>query len=157
MVQLIVIDIAVVVAVSILIGALAPRTPRAWLAADVGPLTLLPAESSSTYRRWHVTTLARRLPELGELFGGSSKGSLSGSTPDDLSAYLVEVRRGEWVHWASIAASTVLFAFNPWWLALSFVALVAAGNLPFILVLRNNRLRIRDILRRNGQRRDGTG
>jgi hypothetical protein len=148
---LIVIDIAVIVGLSVLIGAVAPRVPTRWLLADVGPLAFLPWESSRRYRRLGVTTLARRLPELGGAFGGSSKAQLPGVTPEHLSDYLVEVRRAEWVHWASIAVSLVLFAFNPWWLALTFVVVVAGGNLPFILVLRNNRLRIRGILERNGR------
>ena len=152
MAWLIVIDIAVVVLLSVLIGILAPRVPATWLAADVGPLVLLGSESVRAYRRWGVSSLARRLPELGDMFGGSSKSHLPGTTAADLSAYLVEVRRAEWVHWISIAVSPILFAFNPWWLALMFVLLVAIGNLPFILVLRNNRLRIRGILRRSGQR-----
>ena len=45
-----------------------------------------------------------------------------------------------------------LFAFNPWWLALAFVIAVTAGNLPFILVLRNNRVRINRIIDRDGGR-----
>jgi hypothetical protein len=52
------------------------------------------------------------------------------------------------VHWGSIAGSLVLFAFNPWWLALTFVLVVTAGNLPFILVLRHNRLRLLHVLGR---------
>jgi hypothetical protein len=134
---LIVIDIAVVAGASILFGAIAPRVPSAWLQVDVGPLAFLPVESTKGYRRIGVMRLARRLPELGGTFGGASKSRLPGVTPEHLADYLVEVRRAEWVHWASMAISLVLFAFG--------------GNLPFILVLRNNRLRIRGILERNGR------
>ena len=147
-VGLVIVDIAVIVGMSVLIGAMAPRWPDRWLAADVGPLALLPFETPRRYRRMGVATLPGRLPELGTLFGGSSKSSLPGTGIDDLVAYAREVRRAEWVHWLSIAASLVLFAFNPWWLALAFVVVVGGGNLPFILVLRNNRLRIRGILLR---------
>jgi len=150
---LIVTDIAVVVVLSVLIGAIAPRIPNSWLRADVGPLRLLEAESATAYRRVGVTSLARLLPELGGLFGGESKASLPGYSADDLTAYVVEVRRAEWVHWTCLAVPLVLFAFNPWWLAGLFVVLVAVGNAPFILVLRNNRLRIRGILERDGRQR----
>lgn len=149
---LIVIDIAIVAGASILIGALAPRVPRAWLATDVGPLTLLPIETPAGYRRLGVRALARRLPELGTAFGGSSKSRLPGLTTADLAAYRVELRRAEWVHWLSIAASMLAFIVGPWWLAIILVLVVVGGNLPFILVLRNNRLRIRGILERNGRR-----
>lgn len=152
MALLIVIDIAVVVTVSIVIGAVAPRVPSAWLASDVGPLRLLPFENAQTYRRWGVPALARRLPELGGLFGGESKATLSGYSAQGLVDYAVEVRRAEWVHWASIVASVIVFAFNPWWVATVFVILVALVNAPFILVLRNNRVRIRGILERDGRR-----
>lgn len=152
MISLIAIDIAFVVLVSVAIGVIAPRVPGTWLAADAGPLLLLPNESARGYRRLGIPRLIRRLPEWGEMFGGSSKATLPGTTPDDLIAYAVEARRAEWVHWLSITAALALFAFNPWWLASTFVVLVAAGNLPFILILRNNRLRIRGILERNGRR-----
>lgn len=146
MLVLIVLDATVIVALSMLIGATAPRVPGSWFAADVFPLTFLPAESGLRYRRIGIGALTRRLPELGTTFGGSSKASLPGTTTAELTAYAIEVRRAEWVHWLSIAASLVLFAFNPWGLALVFVVLVVVGNLPFILILRNNRLRIRGIL-----------
>ncbi len=152
MALLIVVDIVVVVVLSVLIGAIAPRIPNRWLVADVGPLRLAPIESAQRYRTLGVPSLARRLPELGGLFGGESKASLTGYSADGLVAYAIEVRRAEWVHWMSIAAAFVLFAFNPWWLAALFVILVAIGNAPFILVLRNNRVRIRGILERDGRR-----
>ena len=149
---LVAIDILVVVVVSIGTGALAPRWPASRLARDVFPLHLWPWESVGFYRRLGVPRLARRLPELGATFGGESKSQLPGSSSADMTAYLREVRRAEWVHWVSVASPVVLFLFNPWWLALAFVLVVTAGNLPFIAVLRNNRLRIQRIIDRNGRR-----
>jgi hypothetical protein len=149
---LVVVDIVVVVGISIGVGAWAPRWPSSWLGHDTFPLARMPWESVGFYRRIGVARLARRLPELGAAFGGESKGQLPGSAPSDLARYLPEVRRAEWVHWLSIAGSFVLFAFNPWWLALAFVVAVTLGNLPFILVLRNNRFRIQRILDKDGGR-----
>jgi hypothetical protein len=146
MMRLVVTDIVVIVALSVAIGIVAPRIPDRLLVNDVFPLTFMRAESPLGYRRLRVNVLTRALPELGSIFGGSSKSSLPGTTSADLIAYAIDVRRAEWVHWSSIAVSFVLFLFNPWELALLFVLLVAAGNAPFILVLRNNRLRIRGIL-----------
>lgn len=148
-VVLVVIDIALVIVVSIVAGALAPRWPSRWLQSDPPPLTLMSWETPATYRRLGVPALARRLPELGSLFGGESKAALPGFTPADLQRYLVEVRRGEWVHWVSVATPLLLFTFNPWWLALAFTVAVALGNLPFILILRNNRRRIGAIIDRD--------
>ena len=152
LVWLVVIDIAIVAGVSIGMGAVAPRWPDRWLTRDLFPLTLQPWETPAFYRRLGTGRLARRLPELGATFGGESKSQLPGGRRDDLLAYLREVRRAEWVHWISIASSLLLFAFNPWWLALAFVVVVTAGNTPFVLVLRHNRLRIRRIIDRDGDR-----
>lgn len=146
---LIAIDIVVVVAISIGVGASAPRWPLRWLRRDTPPLALMRWETPAAYRRLGVPMLARRLPELGATFGGETKSALPGSTTADLERYLLEVRRAEWVHWISIASSLLLIAFNPWWLALAFVVGVTLGNLPFIVILRNNRRRILSIIRRN--------
>ena len=151
-VVLIVIDIAIVVGLSVGIGAWAPRWPASWLSRDTFPLVLMPWEKPSFYRRLGVARLARRLPELGATFGGASKTELPGRSASDLAMYLREVRRAEWVHWLSCAATILLFAFNPWWLALAFVVAVTMGNLAFILVLRNNRLRLLRIIDMDGGR-----
>lgn len=149
---LVVVDIVIVVTVSIGAGAWAPRWQGAWLRRDIVPLTLWPWETPTFYRRIGVIGLARRLPELGATFGGESKSRIPGRTSGELEAYLVEVRRAEWVHWISVASPLLLFALNPWWLALAFLVVVTLGNLPFILVLRHNRVRLRRILDRNGER-----
>jgi glycosyl-4,4'-diaponeurosporenoate acyltransferase len=151
-VLLIVADILVVLAISIGVGALAPRWPDSWLDSDPVPLALGRWETAAFYRRLRIPRLARRLPELGATFGGESKSQLPGGTREHLIVYRREVRRAEWVHWASVIGTFILFAFNPWWLALVFVIVVTAGNLPFILVLRNNRIRISRIIDKDGGR-----
>ena len=152
LIVLVVVDIVVVVTASIGVGAWAPRWPASWLGHDTFPLTRMPWESPAFFRRLGVPALSRRLPELGSTFGGESKAALPGLAADDLAAYLREVRRAEWVHWLSIAVTLVLLAFNPLWLALVFIVGVGLGNLPFILVLRNNRFRLLRILDKAGRR-----
>lgn len=139
-------DLVFVIAVSVLIGMTAPRWPRTWLQSDALVLHRLPWETPTFFRRLRVTKWAARLPELGGTFGGQSKDTLPGRTAQALEAYLVEVRRAEWVHWGSVLGSLLLFTFNPWWLATAFVLAVSLGNLPFLLILRNNRFRIQRIL-----------
>ena len=139
-------DLVVVIAVSVLIGMTAPRWPRTWLHSDALVLHRLPWETPTFFRRLRVTKWAARLPELGGTFGGQSKDTLPGRTAEALEAYLVEVRRAEWVHWGSVLGSLLLFTFNPWWLATAFVLAVSLGNLPFLVILRNNRFRIQRIL-----------
>ncbi|MBI1351567.1 MAG: hypothetical protein GC156_10650 [Actinomycetales bacterium] len=146
---LVLVDVLVVVGLSVGFGAWAPRWPDAWLGRDVFPLTRMPWETVHRYRRWGAARLTRRLPERGELFGGQSKSQLPGTANDQLERYLLEVRRAEWVHWLSIASTLVLLPFNPLWLASTFIGAVALGNLPFIMVLRNNRFRLQRILDRS--------
>jgi hypothetical protein len=149
---LVVIDVVVVVAVSVGVGATAPRWPERWLASDPIPLRLWPWETGGFFRSLGVTRMARRLPELGATFGGQSKSLLPGTSHVELTAYLTEVRRAEWVHWVSIASPLLLFAFNPWGLALAFLIAGAVGNVPFVLTLRNNRRRLLAIISRGGPR-----
>ena len=146
---LIALDIALVATCSVIAGITAPRWPDSWLERDRGPLRTWGWETPARYRRLHVPWLTRVLPEAGALFGGESKSELPGTTADALAGYLVEVRRAEWVHWWSSASALLTFAFNPWWLALGFTAVVLVVNGLFLLVLRNNRLRIERILGRS--------
>jgi hypothetical protein len=148
-VLLVLADVLVVVGTSVAVGAAAPRWPDAWLTNDTFPLARMPWETPRFYRRIGIARLGSRLPEMGEAFGGRSKASLPGRSAPELAAYLREVRRAEWVHWWSIAWSFVLLLFNPLWLAATFIGAVALGNLPFILVLRNNRFRLHRILDRS--------
>lgn len=140
------IDALVVIALSVIIGASAPRWPDTWLQKDVGPLHFNRFDTRSRYRKIGVTRLARTLPELGSVFGGQSKKALPGLTIEDLGAYLVEVRRAEWVHWLTLLVWLPLIFFNPWWLTLVFALIVISGNTIYIAILRHNRLRLTAIL-----------
>jgi len=143
-------DFAVLVAVTALIGATAPRWPDRWLDTGAWHVPFLPWETSAFYRRIGVAWLARRLPEAGSLFGGDSKSSLPGTSAADLHRYYIEVTRAEWVHIGSILGTLLLFLFNPWWLAAAWVLFAIVINALFLAILRNNRLRLTSILERMG-------
>lgn len=147
-VALIGVDILVIVGLTLLIGASAPRWPARWLHVDRGPLRLRAIDDMRRYRRWHVPALARRLPEAGSTFGGESKKVLPGSGAEDLVRYLAEVRRAEWVHWLSMLTVLPLALINPLWLWVAFAVIVVAVNAVFIVVLRYNRIRLVSILQR---------
>ena len=142
MLWLIAINVLVIVLLSVLIGAAAPRWPSLWLASDRFPLTVLPFEKHHHYLKFRVATLRERLPELGHIFGGESKSSLPGTDLASIDRYLVEVRRAEWVHILSCLTPVPLFFYNPWWLALAFFIAVLFINGLFLIVLRHNRLRL---------------
>lgn len=141
-------NIIVTVGWSVLVGATAPRWPDRWLARDRGPLHLNRHEDVRRYRRTRIPAFAERLPELGETFGGASKRTLPERTPESINAYLVEVRRAEWVHWLSCLGVLPLLAWNPWWLWLAFTLVVVTVNSVFIVILRHNRVRLNSLLRR---------
>ena len=145
---LIAVDIALVAGGSIMVGAVAPRCPIGWFGRDRGPLRLTALDTPRMYRTLGVTTLTRRLPELGSVFGGKSKAALPGTDRASIEEYLREVRRAEWVHWISSLTVFPLWWFNPWWLALAFTVVVVGGNTLFMIVLRHNRIRLLRILNR---------
>lgn len=138
----VVIDIFIVVALSVLIGASAPRWPELWLTRDRGPLRLTRLDTPRGYRRLGIPRIKDRLPELGAAFGGHSKGQLPGSEAEQLALYARELRRAEWVHWISMLTWIPLAFFNPWWLTLAFAIAVIVGNAPFVLIVRYNRVRV---------------
>jgi len=138
----IVIDIFVVVALSIVIGAMAPRWSATWLGHDRGITRLTRFDTPRTYRRIGIHAIKDKLPELGSIFGGQSKGQLPGSEAEQLALYARELRRAEWVHWISMLTWIPLAFFNPWWLTLAFAIAVILGNAPFVLIVRYNRMRV---------------
>lgn len=135
-------DVAIVVGVSVAIGASAPRWPQRWLVRDVGPLRLTRWDSADRYQRLGVPRLARVLPEAGAAFGGVSKRSAPRRTPDQIEAYLVEARRGEWVHWLSNLSLVPMAAVGPVRIWAPFAVAVPGINGVFIAILRNNRVRM---------------
>ena len=138
----IVIDIFIVVTLSVLIGATAPRWSGGWLDRDRGLLRLTRFDTPRVYRRLGVHAMKDRLPELGSIFGGHSKGQLPGSEAEQLALYARELRRAEWVHWISMLTWIPLAFFNPWWLTIAFAIAVIIGNAPFVLIVRYNRMRV---------------
>jgi len=148
LVRLVLSDIAIVAGLSILIGATAPRWPDRWLSRNRGPMRLSIPRRESTFRALGVTRLARRLPEFGATFGGRSKASIPGRDAASLQRYLIEVRRAEWVHLLSMLTFIPIAFFNPWWLTLVFAVITIAGNTPFLMILRYNRLRLTRLLDR---------
>ncbi|MEZ5118215.1 MAG: hypothetical protein R2737_18315 [Candidatus Nanopelagicales bacterium] len=141
--------VAVIVVWSVTVGASAPRWPASWVRRDRWPLTPTRWDTPENYRRLGVTWLIRHLPEGGTWFGGQSKSALPGRDRAALEAYAAEARRAEWVHLLSITSWLALPWWNPWWLSLAFLAVLLVANVPFLVILRYNRVRIERILARS--------
>ena len=145
---LLLVDFLILVALAITIGFIAPRCPNHWFAHDVGPLRLTRWDTPRLYRRLGIPWFSKWLPEGGSWLGGESKSSLYGIDAASLEAYLVEVRRGEWVHFLSAFTFLVVVPFNPWQFILLWFLIVGVGNMVFFMVLRYNQMRITSLLRR---------
>ena len=145
---LLLVDFLILVALAITIGFVAPRCPDRWFARDVGPLRLTRYDTARAYRRSGIPWFAKWLPEGGSWLGGESKSSLFGIDAASLEAYLIEVRRGEWVHFLSAFTFLVIVPFNPWQFILLWFLIVCVGNFVFFFVLRYNQMRITSLLRR---------
>ena len=150
MLRLGIIDFLILVACALLIGFIAPRCPDRWFARDIGPLKLTRWDRVQAYRRMGIPWFAKWLPEGGSWMGGESKSSLFGADAASLRAYLIEVRRGEWVHFLSAFTFLIIVPFNPWQLIVLWFCIVFIGNFVFFFVLRYNQLRLSSILARLG-------
>jgi hypothetical protein len=135
--------IAVIASWSLLVGATAPRWPARWLDHDRGPVRLLPGDDPDRYRALGVRRLKRFFPEMGTVFGGVSKNIPPDlADPASIRAYLVEVRRAEWVHWLSVLAWLPLPFLQPWWMALAFLVPTLLVNGAAQIILRYNKVRL---------------
>lgn len=137
-----VIDIAIIAGLSVLIGATAPRWPDQWFRSASFVTKPRLWETPGLYRRLQAARLTAKLPEFGDVFGGRSKDQVPGRDLASLESYLVEVRRAIWVHTLSMFTWLPLLLFNPWWLTLAGAVIAVCVNIPFLVILRGNNLRL---------------
>lgn len=94
-------------------------------------------------RLFRVRNWKDKLPDGAALFrGGFEKKSLQTRDPAYLDRFIVETCRGEIVHWTVFAAAFLFFLWNPPWAGGVMVAYGIAANLPCIIALRYNRIRL---------------
>ena len=141
------IDIAIIAGLSVAIGATAPHWPKRWLDHDSLLTRPAPWETPAYFRRLGAAQLATRLPEYGAVFGGQSKRDVPGHDLESLEAYLGEVRRAIVVHELSMLIWLPLLAFNPWWLSLAGAVIAVGVNIPFLIILRGNNVRLARMIR----------
>jgi glycosyl-4,4'-diaponeurosporenoate acyltransferase len=129
------------------VGFVASRIPADRLDHD-GPITRPRhwERGGRAYERLGIRRWKDRLPEAGAVFGGRSKRSLGGRSPEALRAFAAETRRAELVHWAVPAAVVVFPLWNPWEVTTVMVAYAVAANVPCLLVQRYNRARVQRLV-----------
>jgi glycosyl-4,4'-diaponeurosporenoate acyltransferase len=132
---------------SVVASAIGSKLPDQVLATDTFVTRERAFEDSGRlYERFGIRDWKDRVPECGSLFGGRSKAVLGGR--GQLPAFARETRRGEYVHWAILAAGPLFALWNPPLLTLAMVAYGLAANVPFIMIQRYNRLRIARVMAR---------
>ena len=104
------------------------------------------------YRRiLRVHRWQRRLPEAGALFGGGvDKRRVGGRSTRALRTYARETRRAEYVHWLGLVVTPLFALWNPAGLLAVMAVYAGVANLPCIVSLRSNRLRVLGVLARRG-------
>lgn len=103
-----------------------------------------------------IKTWKSWLPEAGGVFsGGVDKRRLGGTDDKNLERYMLETRRAETGHWITLVVAPLFFAWNPPRAGVVMVLYALAVNVPCILALRYNRLRIDRILRLRRKIRSG--
>lgn len=87
---------------------------------------------------------------------GFSKEHFEGVSLEYIDMFIMETCRGEWNHTMNCVLTVFLFALNDLLTAAVFSLLVIAGNLPFMIIQRYNRLRLQRvrncILRKTGKK-----
>lgn len=87
---------------------------------------------------------------------GFSKDHLSSVSLEYIDRFILETCRGEWDHKMNCLFVIVLFAMNGLLLGTVLSILIIAGNLPFIMIQRYNRLRLqrlRSLLLRKSEKK----
>ena len=88
-----------------------------------------------------------KLPQFSELTKiGFSKTSLNNSSPEYLKAFHAETIRAEITHLFLIITSPLCFYFNTKIFTLLTFFSIILGNIPFLMIQRYNRARIRNLI-----------
>lgn len=120
------------------------RLPGVWFEAPLPPQTPPHPGIPPLLKKWK-----RHLPDGAAWFaGGFHKRTLQSRNPTYLRRFILETRRGEACHWASMIVCSVTFLWNPWWACGVILVYALLANLPCILLQRMNRARLQHLLRR---------
>jgi glycosyl-4,4'-diaponeurosporenoate acyltransferase len=135
-------DAAVWTGWSALVGWWQARRPLRRLDHDGPLLRFRRWETKPRYEALGLRRWRRLLPEAGPLFGGISKRRLPTASEGGRSRFLAECRRAERTHWCILAITPVFALWNPAWLTAVMVGFAIIANVPCLVVLRYNRLRL---------------
>lgn len=125
------------------------RMPVRWFRPEAFPFRCWPGESAAMYDRgFGVKRWKGLLPDAAGWFGGFPKAGLRSRDRAYLERFRVETCRGEAAHWAQWIVITGFMVWTPWPWALVLPVYAALSNLPCILLQRQNRRRLNDVIAR---------
>lgn len=132
------------------VGYLVHRLPAARFASD--NLLTRGRAFENEGRIYQRLTRVKRwkawLPEAGDAFrGGFDKRRLGGAGEANLERYMQETRRAETGHWITLVIAPLFFAWNPPRAGVVMIVYALVINVPCIVALRYNRLRLERIIR----------
>lgn len=141
---LVVVDSAVWVGLSAVIGVAANAVPDRWLERDTPLTAIRPVEHNGRLyrRRFLIHRWKDRLPEVHGWGPGAGvdKARLTGRA--GARPLLRETRRAEYVHVAVAACGPLFLLWNPPGLGAAMVVGGIAFNVPFVMIQRYNRARL---------------
>lgn len=126
------------------------RMPLGWFPPNAFPA--LPGETANMLDRiFRIKSWKSHLPDAGPWFGGFAKRNLRSASTEFLTRFRAETCRSEAAHWAQLFVIASFILWTPWPWALIIVAYAILSNLPCILLQRQNRLRLNQILSRGSR------
>ncbi|MEZ4703659.1 MAG: hypothetical protein R3A11_00385 [Bdellovibrionota bacterium] len=115
--------------------------------------SVLPTNASQVCRWYEKVFFVRswkdKLPEGATILGqGFAKATLIDRSHSYLERYRSECLRGERAHWTMIGSTGIFVLWNPLWAILVMVGYALVSNLPCIISLHYNRLRMGRLLKK---------
>lgn len=140
---------ATVVGIGLAAHVIGEALPRRWFHYDRRPYTPWKWEQRGRFyeRAFHISKWKDAMPDKSQAVkSGVRKSMDGGASIAHLEALLAETCVAEWVHWALLAISPVMFLTMrlPW--SWAGYAIYAFSNLPLIAIQRYNRPRLVTLL-----------
>ena len=135
-------------------GYVAQRLPLDWLTRQPIIGASYAWERGGRCYEWlGIRVWKDHLPEAGGLLrDGFSKRRLTSAELDYLDRFARETSRAEFGHWLTWALALTFFLWTPVWMGVFMVVYGGLINLPFILIQRYNRARLRRFIARSARR-----
>lgn len=135
-----------IAALGILAHIVGQALPRRWFDPDRFPYRCAPWEQNGrVWRKLGVHRWKDHVPDMSRIMGNMVKKKLpDGNTPEGLRVLVLETCVAECVHWwLAVASLGIFFFWRGGWAVVFCLVYNLLGNLPFQIIQRYNRPRLR--------------